>query len=120
MSTQTAETKATKPGWRREAKEWTIAFGISLFMVSMPAMAQVDELGDGVCKLVGYLTGKWLFGIAVLSGVAAGGALLFGAELTDGVKKFATIVSIVAVILGFSSILAFAFSKFSSYGSSCS
>lgn len=110
-----------KKSIKRESKEWTIAFGISLLVVSFPALAQTsNELGDGICKVVGFLTGKWLFGLGILATLGAGAALLFGAELTDGVKKLATIITIIGLILSMSSILSFAFAKFSAMGQSCS
>lgn len=83
----------------------------SLALVSTGAMA-ADEMGDGVCKLVNILTGKWLFGFTILATLGAGAALLFGAEMTDGLKKLATIISIVGIILAMSSILSLVFSKF--------
>ncbi len=92
--------------------------GISLFLASSGAMAAGDgsELGDGICKLVNILTGKWLFGFTILATLGAGAALLFGGEITDGLKKIATIISIVGIILATSSILSMAFEKFSSSG----
>lgn len=102
-----------------EAKEWAIALGICLVMTSFPAFAQAtDELGGSICKLVGILTGKWLFGFAILATLGAGAALLFGAEMTDGIKKLATIITIIGMILSMGSILSFAFNKFSAQ--SCS
>jgi len=100
----------------QEAKEYAIAIGFCMLVVSFPALAQAsgDELGGGICKLVGILTGKWLFGFAILATLGAGAALLFGAEMSDGIKNLATIISIVGLILGMGSILSFAFSKFSS------
>lgn len=77
-----------------------------------------DELGGGVCTLVNLLTGKYLFGTAVLAMVAGGLALLFGAELTDGVKKMVTIVTIVGMILSFGGVLSMAYNALSS--ASCS
>lgn len=85
---------------------------IGCMVLTEPAFA-ADELGGGICELVNLLTGKWLFGIAVLAMLGAGSALMFGAELSDGVKKLVTIVTIVGMILSFSSILAMAFSKLS-------
>jgi type IV secretory pathway VirB2 component (pilin) len=73
-----------------------------------------DELGTGICALVTLLQGKFLFGIAVLSMVGGGGALLFGAELSDGVKKAVTITAIVGMIISFSSLLTTAFSSMTS------
>ena len=103
----------------KEIKECTIAIGICLLFVSAPALAQAagDELGSGICKIANMLTGKWLFGFSILATLGAGAALLFGAEMTDGIKKLATIVSIVGLILGMGSLLSLAFSKFS--GESC-
>ena len=93
-----------------------LVIGAALFLVSNGAIAQ-DELGDGVCKLVTMLTGKWLFGFTILATLGAGAALLFGGEITDGLKKIATIISIVGIILATSSILTKVFS--SATGFSC-
>lgn len=90
---------------------------LSLLVAASAARAAgEDELGDGICKVVNLLTGKFLFGIAVLAMVAGGGALLFGAELTDGVKKVVTIVAIVGMIVSFGGILSFAFNSMASAG----
>jgi type IV secretory pathway VirB2 component (pilin) len=89
--------------------------GLALLLASTGAMAAgggEDELGDGICKLVNVLTGKWLFGFTILATLGAGAALLFGGEITDGLKKIATIISIVGIILVTSSLLAMAFSQF--------
>ncbi|HJV75115.1 MAG TPA: TrbC/VirB2 family protein [Noviherbaspirillum sp.] len=92
--------------------------GVSLLMVSTGAFAQTaDPMGDGICKLVNLLTGKWLFGFTILATLGAGSALLFGAEISDGLKKLATIITIVGIILAMSSLLAMAFAKFG--GVSC-
>ena len=91
----------------------TVAVGICLALFSTGAMA-ADEMGDGICKLVNLLTGKWLFGFTILATLGAGAALLFGAEITDGMKKVATIITVVGMILGMSSILSMAFQAFSS------
>ena len=87
--------------------------GSALMLMSGMASAQAAggaKLGDGICKLVGILTGKWLFGFTILATLGAGAALLFGGEITDGLKKIATIISIVGIILATSSILTFVFS----------
>lgn len=78
--------------------------------------SDADELGGGVCRVVNLLTGKWLFGTAVLSMVAGGVALLFGAELTDLVKRIVTIVTIIGAILSFGGILSLAYNAMSSAG----
>ncbi len=104
-----------KTSVKKEAKEWVIAIGVCLMVASVSAYAQsTDELGGGICKLVNLLTGKWLFGFSILATLGAGAALLFGAEMTDGIKKLATIITIVGLILSMGSILAYAFSKFAS------
>lgn len=72
-----------------------------------------DPLGGGICNFVNLLTGKWLFGIAILAMVGGGAALLFGAELTDGIKKAVTIVTIVGFITTFSSVLLLVFPSMS-------
>lgn len=89
--------------------------GLGLLMVSTGAFAQsADPMGDGICKLVNLLTGKWLFGFTILATLGAGSALLFGAEISDGLKKLATIITVVGMILAMSSLLSMAFQKFSS------
>ena len=86
----------------------TLIVGTLALLSSEMALA-ADELGGGICKLVELLTGKWLFGIAVLAMLAGGAALIFGAELTDGVKKVVTIISIVGMIVAFGGILQMVF-----------
>ena len=93
----------------------TAILAVSLVFVSTGAMAAADEMGDGICKLVGQLTGKWLFGFTILATLGAGAALLFGAEMTDGLKKLATIISVVGLVLGMSQILTLAFSTFATH-----
>ena len=88
-----------------------ILVGMALLMASQGALAAEDALGGGICKLVNLLTGKWLFGFTILATIGAGAALLFGGEITDGLKKIATIISIVGIILATSSILSMAFSS---------
>ena len=91
----------------------SLAAGFGLLLVSGGAFAQAgggDMLGDGICSLVNVLTGKWLFGFTILATLGAGAALLFGGEITDGLKKIATIISVVGIILATSSILTMAFS----------
>lgn len=91
--------------------------GLSLLLVSTGALAQTaDPMGEGICKLVALLTGKWLFGFTILATLGAGSALLFGAEISDGLKKLATIITVVGMILAMSSLLSMAFTKFSSAG----
>jgi type IV secretory pathway VirB2 component (pilin) len=91
-----------------------------LMLTAGAAFAQsgsgADNLGNGVCKVVNLLTGKWLFGTAVLSMVAGGVALLFGAELTDLVKRVVTIITVIGAILSFGGILSLAYSAMSSAG----
>jgi type IV secretory pathway VirB2 component (pilin) len=93
-------------------------FALSLLFIAGSAFAATDELGGSVCKLVNLMSGKWLFGIAILSFVAGAVSLLFGAEMSDGVKKMVTIFTIIAMVLTFGSILSMAFNAFSSM--SCS
>lgn len=89
-----------------------VALAVGLGLVSSGAFA-ADEMGGGICKVVNLLTGKWLFGFTILATLGAGAALLFGAEMSDGLKKVATIITVVGMILGMSSILSMAFSAFS-------
>ncbi|HEY0843446.1 hypothetical protein [Methylotenera sp.] len=86
-----------------------LMFGLPLLSIDVMA---ADELGDGTCKLVNLLTGKWLFAFTILAVLGGGAALLFGGEITDGIKKIATIVTIVGIILATSSILTLVFSRF--------
>lgn len=101
---------------------WKIALvvGVGLLLVSNGALAQSadgSELADGICKVVNVLTGKWLFGFTMLATIGSGAALLFGAEITDGLKKMATIITVVGIIIAMSSLLSMAFTKFS--GTTC-
>lgn len=94
-----------------------LVVGLGLMLMSNGAFA-ADEMGDGICKVVNLLTGKWLFGFTILATLGAGAGLLFGGEMTDGLKKIATIISVVGLILATSSIMSMAFTAFS--GTSCS
>lgn len=102
-----------KVAGRRWATEVALALALSVVASAAIASGGGDPLGDGVCKLVNILTGKWLFGFAILATLGAGSALLFGAEMTEMMKKVATVITGVGIILAMSSILALAFSKFS-------
>ncbi len=89
--------------------------GTALMLGANVALAQTtstgtDYTGDGVCSLVTLLKGKTLFGVSVLGMLAGGLPLIFGAEMTDGVKTAVKIVFIVGLIVSFSSILSMAFS----------
>jgi len=96
----------------------TLIAGVLFLLACDGAIASNgDELGDGICQVVQVLTGKFLFGISIVAMLAGGAALLFGAEITDGVKKAITIITIVGLILAFGGILAFAFQRFG--GSAC-
>ena len=99
------------------SKSAYLLIGSALMMMSGVASAQSggQELGDGICLLVGILTGKWLFGFTILATLGAGAALLFGGEITDGLKKIATIISIVGIILATSSILSFVFKSVANF-----
>lgn len=89
-----------------------VAIGLVMGLVSTGALA-ADELGDGICSLVNVLTGKWLFGGSILAILAGGVPIMLGAEMTDLIKKIFTIVTVLGLILGATSILTLAFSKFS-------
>lgn len=100
-------------------KQLPVMVGVLLLMTVNAAFAAgADELGSGICQIVNLLTGKFLFGISVLSMVGGGAALLFGAELTDAVKKMVTVVAIVGMILSFGGILSLAYNAMS--GAACS
>ena len=109
--------------WRKELQEWAMAvIYCCLMCVAAPALAQSamgagDELGDGICKVVNILTGKWLFGGAVLATIGGLVGIIFGGEISDGIKKVATIVTILGLCVGIPGILAFAFKKFA--GQTC-
>ena len=95
------------PGFA-SSKALAVLSGAGLMMVTGAARAQSgggEELGGAICQLVEILTGKWLFGFTILATLGSGAALLFGGEITDGLKKIATIISIVGIILATSSIL---------------
>jgi type IV secretory pathway VirB2 component (pilin) len=95
---------------KKQASSKPVIVGVVLMMISGVASAQAgDALGDGICELVKLLTGKWLFGFTILATLGAGAALLFGGEITDGLKKIATIISIVGIILATASILSLVF-----------
>lgn len=97
--------------------------GLMLMAAGTSAFAALtgDEnaLGSGICDIVNVLTGKWLFGFSVLATLGAGAALLFGGEITDGIKKIATIVSVVGLILVSSALLAKLFATMGNAGMSC-
>ena len=80
-----------------------LAVAAGLLMVSSGAMAQEvvtgDSMGNSMCKVIEIFTGKYLFAFSVLAVVGAGLALLFGGEITDGLKKIATIIAIVGMIM---------------------
>lgn len=110
----TVTTKAsTKPFNMQALKKFAPTLVVGTLALLTSEMALADELGGGICKLVDLLTGKWLFGIAVLAMVAGGAALVFGAELTDGVKKVVTIISIIGFIVAFGGILTMVFPSLS-------
>lgn len=92
-------------------KNVLIVVAVTLAMMSTGAFA-ADEIGGGICNFVNMLTGKWLFGFTMLAILGGGAAILFGAEISDGIKKIATIVTVVGLILGSSQILTLAFSRF--------
>lgn len=97
--------------------------GAVLLLIGSPAMAAMtgdaDALGTGVCEIVNILTGKWLFGFSILATLGAGAALLFGGEITDGLKKVATIISVVGIILISGALLAKVFAVMGNGGMSC-
>lgn len=90
-----------------------VALLVGLGLASTGAFAaNGDELGNGICKLVSILTGKYLFGFAILATFGGMMGVIFGGEMTDGLKKVATVVSIVGITLAAGGILSFAFSAF--------
>lgn len=97
---------------RGSVMQVSLAVGAVLLLMSTGAFA-ADEMGDGICKVVNVLTGKWLFGFVMLATIGSGAALLFGAEITDGLKKMATIITVVGIIFAMSTLLGLAFTKFS-------
>lgn len=87
--------------------------GVTLLCACSAAYA-ADPLGDGICKLVTLLTGKWLFGSTILATLAGGAVVMFGGEISDGIKKLVTIITIVGMILAMSSLLTMVFNAFTS------
>lgn len=109
-------TTMQKKDQRQNLIAWQVALVVTMGLASTGALA-ADELGDGICKLVNLLTGKWLFGFSILAILGGGVSVIFGAEMTDALKKLATIISVIGMVLAASSILTFAFTKFA--GVSC-
>ncbi|MES2879225.1 MAG: TrbC/VirB2 family protein, partial [Pseudomonadota bacterium] len=72
-----------------QGKRFAILFiGFALTLASKGALADGgDELGDGLCQLVNILTGKYLFSLTVLAILGSVSALIFGAEMSEGLKK---------------------------------
>jgi hypothetical protein len=105
--------------WSRKLlkKYGPAAFQVALIFGARSAMADGgDELGGGICNVVNLLMGKWVFGSALGAMIASGTALLFGAELTEMLKRTLTIVAGVGFIVSFGGLLTLAYSKLSSAG----
>jgi hypothetical protein len=92
-------------------------FFVLALVMGMSSAYAADEIGNGMCNLVNILLGKWLFGFTILAMLGGGAVVLFGGEISDGIKKIASIVSIVGMIVGFGQLLSALYSKFG--GMSC-
>jgi len=96
------------------------AFQVALVFGTRAALAQsttssgTDDLGGGLCTVINLLMGKWTFGLAMGAMLASMGALLFGAELTDMVKKALTVITGVGFLVAFGGILSMAYTKLAS------
>ena len=87
--------------------------GFALMFASNGAFADAgDELGDGLCQLVNILTGKYLFSLTILAIIGSISSLIFGAEMSEGLKKIVGIIAIVSIGLLAVTIVSFAFNKF--------
>ncbi len=86
-------------------QNWPLV-GLCLLAISTAAYA-ADPLGDGICKVVELLTGKYLFGTAVLATLGGGTVVLFGGEISDGLKKLVTVITVVGMILAVGGILSY-------------
>lgn len=97
--------------------------GLMLMAFGSPALAALtgdtDALGTGICSLVNVLTGKWLFGFSILALLGGGAALMFGGEISDMMKKVATLFTVVGIILVGSAILTKLFATMGIAGMSC-
>lgn len=77
----------------------------ALVMISNQAFAAGVDPGVAICKLFSLLSGKWLFGMGMLAIFGGGAAILFGGEITDGLKKVATIVLVIGLIVASTNIM---------------
>lgn len=68
-----------------------------------------DPLGNGICKVVELLTGKWAFGLSVMALVGVAAAFLFGVEMNEVMKKIAVFITAVAFLIGGASVLTYVF-----------
>ena len=108
MNNKTIKTIKAPSQWR-----YALTLGMAMMVVCNGAMA-ADEMGDGICAVVNLLNGKFLFGFGMLAVLGGGAALLFGGEITDGLKKIATIIAVIGIILAASSLFKLAFTAFAS------
>lgn len=87
-----------------------VALGLIMTLYAGAALAGgADPLGDGMCKVVELLTGKWAFGLSVVALLGVGAAFLFGVEMSEVMKKLVTLVTAVAFVVFGGSILKFIF-----------
>lgn len=96
------------------SKKSFIVYAVMVSLMLASQAASADELGKGICDVVNLLTGKWLFGFTLLATLGSGAAVLFGAELSEFLKKIASIISVVGIIMVTGQLLTMAFSKFGS------
>lgn len=91
-------------------KTYFIYFMAAMLLLTSHA-ALADELGNGLCDVVQIFTGKVMFSITMLATIGAGLAVLFGAELSEFIKKVASIIAIVGIIMILGQLLTKAFPK---------
>jgi hypothetical protein len=80
-----------------------VALAAGLLLVS--GMAMADPLSGGICGFYAMMTGKVMFGAAMLGIFGSLFALVWGGEITDGIKKVATIVLIVGIVMAAAKII---------------
>lgn len=112
-------TQTSPWAFSEDGKRFVVLFiGFALMLASKSALAEAgDELGDGLCQLVNLLTGKYLFSLTVLAIIGSVSALIFGAEMTEGLKKIVGIIAIVSIGLMAVTLVGYMFSQFR--GMSC-
>lgn len=82
-----------------------VAMAMATLLYAGVALAQEDPMGDGMCYFVNMLTGKWVFGASVIGIIATGLTFISGVEMNEFVKKLASAVLVVSLLLAATSIV---------------